>query len=61
MCIIRDVYQGGRVQIVSGCPGAANTDLMCVASIWMFTFTDLRIGFVNQQNTSNTATIKCFL
>eukprot|EP00972_Heterocapsa_arctica_P103315 15224041-Heterocapsa_arctica.AAC.1 len=61
MCLIRDVYKGGRVQIVNGCPGAAKTDLMCVASIWIYTFTDLRIGFVNQQNNSNAATIKCFL
>eukprot|EP00972_Heterocapsa_arctica_P048497 7148000-Heterocapsa_arctica.AAC.1 len=34
---------------------------MCVASIWLFAFTDLRIGFVIQQNSSNAATIKCFL
>eukprot|EP00972_Heterocapsa_arctica_P091935 13558052-Heterocapsa_arctica.AAC.1 len=27
LCLIRDVYEGGRVQIVNGCPGAAKTDL----------------------------------
>eukprot|EP00972_Heterocapsa_arctica_P032351 4768883-Heterocapsa_arctica.AAC.1 len=30
---------------------------MCVASIWLFAFTD----FVNHQHSSNAATIKCFL
>eukprot|EP00972_Heterocapsa_arctica_P032699 4817040-Heterocapsa_arctica.AAC.1 len=27
----------------------------------MYTFADLRIAFVNKQNSSNSATIKCFL